>query len=151
MTSPVDPFATPPPYGQQPPASPPPYGSAPGQGQQPGYGQPGHSSPGYGSPGYGSPPGGGWSGAPQTETKAMIALGLAIAAYTPTIPFIGAIAAIVLARMARRDILASGGAKTGLSLCSWAIGLSVVHLVLVTLFFLFLFAAFLLPFSVAVL
>lgn len=75
----------------------------------------------------------------------MIALGLAIAAYTPTIPFLGAIAAIVVARMARRDILASGGAKTGLGMCRWAIGLSVVHLVLVGLLFLLLLAAFLLP------
>ena len=37
-------------------------------------------------------------------------------AWTPTVPFIGAIAALVLARMSRRDIAASGGRLTGLSL-----------------------------------
>lgn len=124
MTAPRDPFA------QQ--SNPAPYGSP------------------YGTPqGYGPPPQpqAGWQAPPQTEVKAMIALGLAIAAYTPTIPFIGAIAAIVLARMARRDILASGGARTGLSLCTWATVLSVVHLVLVGLLFLVLLAVFLLPFS----
>lgn len=88
-----------------------------------------------------------WRGPPRTETKAMIALGLAIAAYTPTIPFLGAIAALVLARMARRDILASGGRLTGLSLCTWAVVLSWVHLALVGLLLLFVVAVFLLPFS----
>jgi hypothetical protein len=95
---------------------------------------------------YGPPPG---QPAPVTETKAMIALGLAIAAYTPTIPFLGAIAAIVLARMARRDILASGGRLKGLELCTWATVLSVIHLVLVGLLFLVLLAVFVLPFSFA--
>jgi hypothetical protein len=90
---------------------------------------------------------GGWSGGTQTDVKAMVALGLAIAAYTPTIPFVGAIAALVLARMARRDIRASGGRLTGLSLCTWAVVLSSVHLVLVALAFLALASLFLLPFS----
>lgn len=97
---------------------------------------PGTSQPAYG-PGYpaqpaaapGNAPQGGWQNPPKTEVKAQIALALAIAAYTPTIPFIGAIAAIVLSRMARRDILASGGAKTGLGMCSWALWLSILHLV----------------------
>ena len=107
--------------------------------------------PAYGPGGYGPPPGApspyGRSGQPETEVKAMIALGLAIAAYTPTIPFIGAIAAIVLARMARNDILASGGRLTGLSLCTWAVALAWVHLVLVSLAALLLAALILLPFS----
>jgi hypothetical protein len=81
----------------------------------------------------------------------MVALGLAIAAYTPTIPFVGAVAAIVVARMARRDILASGGALTGLSLCTWATVLSVVHLVLVFLLFLLIVAAFVLPLGITLL
>jgi ADP-ribose pyrophosphatase YjhB (NUDIX family) len=51
----------------------------------------------------------------------------------PTIPFLGAIAALLLARSARRDILASGGRLTGLSLCTWAVVLSWVHLVFVVL------------------
>jgi hypothetical protein len=118
----------------------------------PGYGTP--SGPGAGSP-WGPPPRAGyppaphdsWSGAPRTETKAIIALGLAIAAYTPTIPFLGAIAALVLARRARRDNAASGGRLTGLSLCTWAVVLSWLHLVLVGLLFLAFIAIFLLPFS----
>ena len=97
-------------------------------------------------PGHPGPPAP-WQGGQQTEVKAMIALGLAIAAYTPAIPFIGAIAALVLARMARRDILASGGRLTGLSLCTWAVVLSWIHLVLITVVFLFLLGLFLLPFS----
>ena len=136
MTSP-DPFAPPPAGGAQPPPA-------------PGYGSP-YSQP-YGPPqGYGAPPPdpGGWQGQPQTETKAMVALGLAIAAYTPAMPFIGAIVAIVLARMARRDILASGGAKTGLNLCTWATVLSWFHLVAITLLVLLFFAAFLLPLSLS--
>lgn len=104
---------------------------------------------------YGPPPQPGQlaqgAGPTQTETKAWVALGLAIAAYTPTVPFIGAIAAIVLARMARRDILASGGRLTGLELCTWAVVLSVVHLVLLALVVVLVLAAFLgllvLPFS----
>jgi hypothetical protein len=117
-----------------------------------GYGTP--TGPRAGSPwgpppraGYPPAPPGSWSGAPRTETKAMIALGLAIAAYTPTIPFVGAIAALVLARMARRDIAASGGRLTGLSLCTWAVVLSWLHLALVGLLFLGFIAIFLLPFS----
>ena len=109
-----------------------------------GYGPP----PAGWGPSAGPPaPHGSWQGAPRTETKAMVALGLAIAAYTPTIPFIGAIAALVLSRMARRDILASGGALTGLSLCTWATVLSVVHLVFCALFVLLFFGLFLLPFG----
>ena len=100
--------------------------------------------------GWGPPPGApSLYTAPQTETKAWIALGLAIAAWTPTIPFVGALAAIVLARMARRDILASGGALTGLSLCTWATVLSVVHLVAITLLFVLLAALFVLPFGLS--
>ena len=78
------------------------------------YGQP----PAYG---YGTP-------APKTDTKAIVALVLAVLAYTPTVPFLGAVAALFVARASRRDIEASGGALTGLSLCTWAVVLSWVHL-----------------------
>ena len=141
MTTP-DPFATrpaggPAPHGrqtgQQP--APPSYGTPPGS-----YGPP---------PVWGAQPPAAWQGSPRTETKAMVALGLAIAAWTPTIPFFGAIAAIVLARMARRDIEASGGALEGLGLCTWATVLSVVHLVVVSLFFLVLFGIFVLGFGLS--
>lgn len=147
MTAPENPFDRP-----APPAGQPSYGQGYGQ---PTYGQGSSGPPTYGQaspPGWGpppqpgqAPPSGGWQGAPQTEVKAMIALGLAVAAYTPLIPFLGAIAALVLAYLARRDILASGGAKTGLNLCTWAVVLAVVHLVAVGLFLLLLFGLFLLP------
>lgn len=130
MSTPQDPFATPS-AGATPPA----YGSAPGYGPSPGYGP---APQGYDPA---------WSGAPRTETKAMIALGLAIAAYTPTIPFVGAIAAIVLAHMARRDILSSGGRLTGLPLCTWAIVLAWIHLALIALVVVVVLAVFLLPLS----
>lgn len=130
-----DPFAAPRPGARPPDGSPPPeYGQ-----QSLGYGPP----PGPAPQGYGP----GWSPVPRTEPKAMIALGLAIAAYTPTIPFVGAIAAIVLAHLARRDILASGGRLTGLSLCTWALVLSWVHLVLIALAVVVVIVVFLLPFS----
>lgn len=137
MTAPQDPF-TPPPAGG--PAS---------YGQQP-YGGPAPGSPAgsYGPPpGWGSPAPAPWQAPRRTETKAVIALGLAIAAWTPLIPFIGAIAALVLARMARRDIQASGGALEGLGLCTWATVLSVVHLVVVSLFFVVVLGLFAVPFA----
>lgn len=81
---------------------------------------------------------------PRNDTKAVLAVICAVADYTPTIPFVGAIAALVLARMARRDIEASGGQLTGLGMCTLASVLSWVHLVLlglVVLAFLGLFGA----------
>jgi hypothetical protein len=77
-----------------------------------------------------------------------------VLAYTPTVPFIGAVVALFLARSARRDILASGGRLTGLSLCTWAVVLSWVHLVfialLVVLFVVLILAGLALPFGLAV-
>ena len=83
----------------------------------PGWGPP----PGPAAYGYGAP-------VPRTDTKAIVALVLAVLAYTPTVPFIGAIAALFVARASRRTIDASGGALTGRSLCTWAVVLSWVHL-----------------------
>jgi len=96
-------------------------------------------APSYGY-GYGAP-------APKTDTKAIVALALAVLAWTPTVPFIGAIAALFVARSARRDIDASGGALTGRSLCTWAVVLSWVHLAFLALLLPVLFLLFLLPFS----
>ncbi|MCY7364109.1 MAG: hypothetical protein LH469_02130 [Frankiaceae bacterium] len=96
-------------------------------------------APSYGY-GYGAP-------APKTETKAVVAVVLAVLAWTPTVPFIGAIAALFVARAARRDIEASGGALTGLSMCTWAVVLSWVHLAFLALLLPVLFLLFLLPFS----
>jgi len=71
------------------------------------------------------------------------------------VPFIGAIAALFLARSARRDILASGGRLTGLSFCTWATVLSWVHLVfvvgMVLLVLTLLAAGFALPFGLSAL
>jgi hypothetical protein len=132
---------------------------APGPGSTPGgYGPPPGSYAGtpYGPPpgqsgsGYGPP---GPAGPTSLEPKAWIALLCAVLAYTPTVPFIGAIAALFLARSARRDILASGGRLTGLSLCTWATALSWVHLVFVALVTLLVVAALLgvlaLPFGLS--
>ena len=80
-----------------------------------------------------SAPGWGYDIAPRTNTKAAIALGLAIGAYTPVVPFIGAIVALILARSARQEIRVSAGRQTGEDLCTWAVVLSVVHLVLISL------------------
>ena len=118
-----------------------PFAPRPGQPPSAGYG----STPG----GWGPPPtpydvGHGGPAPTSLEPKAWIALLCAVLAYTPTVPFLGAIAALILARSARRDILASGGRLTGLSLCTWATVLSWVHLVfvgLLLLLFLVLLAA----------
>lgn len=82
--------------------------------------------------GWGPPPAP-YAGAPKTDTKAIVALVLAIAAYTPTVPFVGAIAALLVARSARRDIRASGGARTGLGLCTAATVLAWLHLAFLAL------------------
>ena len=133
-TPPQDPFGTPR-KGEGAPSDRPSWESS-GYGQQHPSGQ-GYGPVGYGQPAPGGPPGSG-SGpyGPQdtrTEPKAIVAIVLAVLAWTPTVPFIGAIAALVLARMSRRDIAASGGRLTGLSLCTWATVLSWVHLVVIAL------------------
>ena len=140
MSEPTDPFAPPGAAAGQ--ASPP---------QQPASYTPSPQPGGYHQAGQlwgpGQPPGP--YGAPaQTSTKAVVALALAIGAYTPVIPFIGAIIALVVAASAKRDILASGGTQTGLDLCTWAKVLSIVHLVFVGLLLLLVFpVVLLLPFS----
>ena len=106
-------------YGQPPAYGQPPYGQ-PGYGQ-PGYGQPGYGQPPafgqppYGPPGYG-PPGYGladYRGAPkETESKAVVALVLAIASFV-VFPLIPAIASLVMVPVARRSITASQGRLGG--------------------------------------
>ena len=116
-----------------------------------------HRPPPYGASSYGPPPQASGAGQPsgyrpqdtRTETKAIIALVLAVAAWTPTVPFVGAIAALFVARSARRDIEASGGRLTGLSLCRWATVLSWVHLAVVVGLALLALALVLLPFTLA--
>ena len=98
MTSPDNPFATPPGGG-----SPSPYGAP----QQP-YGSP----QGYGPPpvpGAGYP---GWQPAPQTDGRAIAVLVLAICSFV-VFPVIPAIVALVLAPGALRNIAESGGRLTG--------------------------------------
>ena len=99
---------------------------------------------------YGEPPSYGYeygAPAPKTDPKAIVALVLAVLAYTPTVPFLGAIGALFVARASRRDIQASGGALTGLSLCTWAVVLSWVHLAFLALLLPVLLLLFVLPFS----
>ena len=98
-------------------------------------------------PPYGPPPGqpggqaaygalqGPSTGPTETEPKAVVALVLAVLANTPLVPFVGAVAALVLARYAKRDIDRSGGAKTGRGLATAATVLAVIHLVFVALLF----------------
>jgi hypothetical protein len=134
------------PFASGPGSTPGGYGPPPGSYAGTPYGPPpGQSGSGYGPPGPAGPT--------SLEPKAWIALLCAVLAYTPTVPFIGAIAALFLARSARRDILASGGRLTGLSLCTWATALSWVHLVFVALVTLLVVAALLgvlaLPFGLS--
>lgn len=122
---PQDPFGTP-------PAGPPPAGPPPGYGPQPGWDPAAASAPpgvgwaGGPQPGWGPP-----SGPPETSTKAIIALICAISAYLPIIPFVGAVAGVILARIAKREIHESGGRLTGEGLATAAFWVSVVHLVFV--------------------
>ena len=117
----------------------PPYGSAPESGQpgygQPGFGQPGFGQPGYGQPGYGPPPGYGYGypAPPATEGNAIAALILAIASFL-VCPIIPAIIALVLAGSAKRNIVASGGAKQGLGMVTAAKIVAWANIVVVTLF-----------------
>ncbi|HEY8728783.1 MAG TPA: hypothetical protein VIL94_04310 [Acidothermaceae bacterium] len=97
---------------------PPVYGQQPNYGEQPKYGQ------------YGAPPIRG------TETNAVVALVLSIGSFL-ICPFVAAVVALFFASIARRNIVASGGAKDGLGMVTAAkviawvnIALSVVVLLL---------------------
>lgn len=129
MSEPQDPFA--PPGGQ--PTAPPAQA-----------GQPGWQAPGAGEGWQGGPTG--WA-PPKTNTKAIVALCLAISAYLPIVPFIGAVVALFVAGPAKREILASGGRESGLGLVTAARVLSIVHLVFVALLVAFVISAFALPFA----
>lgn len=116
-------------------------GSAVTRGRGQGYNE-GMSSP-YQPPSYGPGPPDPYAAPPRTEPKAVIALVLAVAAWLPIVPFVGAIAALVLCGMARRDIVASRGALVGLGMVSAARVIAWVHLIVVALLFaLFLAAVF---------
>jgi hypothetical protein len=123
----------------QPPGGPPPEDGQPEYGQ-PGYGQgygppPQYGQPGYGQPQYGPPPGYGYPGyaPPSTEGNAIAALILSIASFV-ICPVITAIIGLVLAGTAKRNILASGGAKEGLGMVTAARIIAWANIVLVTLF-----------------
>jgi hypothetical protein len=110
VTAPDDPFAPPSadrPAGPPPGSGPPPgYGPPPqGYGPPPAYGSPPGSPPGYGPSPYA---GSGWTGSPQTSTKGIVALILAVASFM-VFPLVPAIVALVLASSARREIDESGG------------------------------------------
>jgi hypothetical protein len=123
---PQPPSYQPPP--QQPPYQPPPYEPP----QQPGYqppaqpgyqppAQPGYQAPppGYQPPAPGfPPPGGGYSvTAPKTNTKALVSLIVAIAAFV-TCLYPAGLASVILARGAKKEIAASGGHEGGAPLAT---------------------------------
>ena len=133
MSTPDDPFRKEPRRdgdGAPPYAPPPqqPYGQPQqGYGQQ-GYPQQGYPQQGYGQgygqpPAYGSPPPG-W-GSPQpygpqeTSSKAVVALVCAIASFV-VLPLLPAIAALIVASSASREIDAAGGRLTGRGLVTGA-------------------------------
>lgn len=91
----------------------------------------------------------GWPGVTSSSGKAVLALVLAVLAWTPVVPFLGAIGALVLASMARRDIAASGGRVGGQGLVTAARVLSWVHLSFVAALFLVLLLALLGVFTVS--
>ena len=120
-TPPQDPFGTPREGGGEQSGQPqwdqPQWDQPRTYGQQPGYGQP----PWDQQPGYGQPPGSPlqgpgsrqpWQGQTSTETKAVIALVCAIAAWV-VLPVLPAIAALMIGGTARREIAQSGGRLTG--------------------------------------
>jgi hypothetical protein len=119
----------PPPYGEQPAYGPPPGYGPPGYGPPPGYGQPGYGPP----PGYGQPPGYPVYGPPPNEGNAIAALILSISSFV-ICPLLPAVIALILAGVAKRNIIASGGTKAGLGLVTAARVISWVNIGLVTAF-----------------
>lgn len=128
------------------------YGPPPGQGQPPpapGYGPPppyGSPPPAYGHSGYGQQPGQpnwGQPGPPAapTETKAIIALVMAIGSFV-LFPLVLAIVGLVLASMAQRDIRASGGRLGGEGLVTAAKVISWINIALCVLAVLFIVVVF---------
>ncbi|MCU0936918.1 MAG: hypothetical protein MUF66_12870 [Gammaproteobacteria bacterium] len=102
---PADAWAAPPPPAQGYPYAAPPAGSYPGS--PPAYPPTGYPPQGYQAVGY--------PAAPQSDSKAVIGLVLAIASWL-VCPFILAIIALVLAGQSNRAIAASGGRLEGTSM-----------------------------------
>ena len=132
---PQDPFGSPPRAGQRQPGD-----GQSWQGQPGGYGPPPQAwgGPGYAGPGYTGP---GYGGPTKTETKAVVALVLAIASWL-LFPVVPAVAALFVGSAARRDIEASGGRLTGDGLVTAAkviawinLGLALAGVVLAVLAF----------------
>ena len=125
MSAPDDPFRKPEPASGEPPYAPPQVQGQQGYGQQ-GYGQP-FPQQGYGQPapqqGYGQPPAGwgqpGAYGPQETSSRAVVALVLAIVSFV-VFPLVPAIAALVVARGAQRQMDESGGRLTGRGLLTGA-------------------------------
>jgi hypothetical protein len=81
---------------------------------------------------WGVPQGSGPGGAPRTDTRAAVALVLAIVSFV-LLPLVPAVVALVLAARSRRDIAASGGRLTGEGLAQAARVLAWINLVLCVL------------------
>jgi uncharacterized membrane protein YjgN (DUF898 family) len=82
---------------------------------------------GYDPASYGPP-----AGPAQTDTRAIVALVLAIASFV-VLPLVPAVVALVLAQRSRRDIAASGGRLTGEGLATAARVVAWVNIVLCVL------------------
>jgi hypothetical protein len=107
---PQPPGYQPPPPGYQPPAQPGYQAPPPGYQAPP----PGYQPPAPGFP----PPGGGYSvTAPKTNTKALVSLIVAIAAFV-TCLYPAGLASVILARGAKKEIAASGGQEGGAPLAT---------------------------------
>jgi hypothetical protein len=87
--------------------------------------------PGWGQPAYQF----GYAPPRKTNTTAVVAFVLALASYG-LCPFVGAIAALVLASVAQREIDGSGGTQTGSGLVTAARVLAIVHFVFFALWLL---------------
>jgi hypothetical protein len=114
------------------PGPPPPPGGSPPPGWYPqgGYAPPGYPPPGsYPPPGGYPPPGyyGGYGYPPRTDTRAVWALVLSIGSFV-VCPVVPAIAALILASGARRDIAASGGGLQGAGMVTAATVISWINI-----------------------
>jgi len=125
---PAQPGAYPPPaYGSS--ATPAPYGSAPAYGAAPAYG----SAPGYG---YGAPA--------KTNTLAIVSLIASISSFV-ILPFIGSIVGVITGHMSLKQLKTSGEQGRGMALAGtivgWVgLGLTILGIVAMILFFMFSFA-----------
>ena len=125
----------PPAYGA--PATPAPYGSAPAYGTGPGYGA---------APAYGAAPGYGYGAPAKTNTLAIVSLIASIASFV-ILPFVGSIVGVITGHMSLKQLKTSGEQGRGMALAGtivgWVgLGLAVLGIIAMILFFMFSFAVY---------